>query len=577
MDGGIHFYIQVELPQLRNLNYTKMTMKIKYYIYFCLLVPAGLLWFPACAELDINESSYHSDEYMFSDFPRAKQSLNYVYSYLQDGLSAVGGTMRDCAGDDAVYAWAEDPVSTFYDGSWAANRTVDDQWSHYYEGIRSANWFIANCPDDFPYAEYVIDYASMKKELQMYPNEARALRAYYHFELLKRYGHIVIADRVFGPDEVNGLVPVSYSEAVEWIAGECDACAKVLPDTWKDTYTNESGRVTRGFVMALKARLLLYAASPLNSPEGDTGAWAKAASAALDVIDLPYFALADEDDVNNGNALGLIFGINRDASNSFERANMPVGYEGGNSGVCPSLNLMEAFDMRDGSMFSWTENAEDALDLSKRDPRMARTILVNGSVFKGQEIETWYGGRNGLPQDGASPTSFYLRKFIQENTRLTSGDESSYSHLYPIFRLTEMYLDYAEALYYATGDPGFTGSIGGTDYSMSPLDALNAVRARVNMPPVTVSSGAEFVERLRRERRVELAFEDHRFWDIRRWGIGAAAKDVYGLSVTLGDDGAVTLERKLVRSGFWDERMNMYPVPDTERHNNPNLVQNTGW
>lgn len=542
-----------------------------------LLFAGGLSALTACSDLEIGESMYHSEEYQFSDFSRTKESINYVYSFLQDGLSPVGGTMRDCASDDAVYAWAEDPVKTFYDGSWAANNTIDCQWSHYYEGIRSANRFIQNCPDDFPFAEYIIDYESLKQELLMYPYEAKALRAYYHFELLKRYGNIVISDRTFSQDEVNSLRPSDYQDVTDWIAGECDACAEKLPSTWKGSYSNQLGRVTRGFVMALKARLLLYAASPLHNPSGDVSLWLRAAEAAKDVIDLPDYSLADENDVNNQDAAGLIFGLNKDASNSFERANFPVGYEGGNSGVCPSLNLMEAFDMKDGTPFSWEEHGADALDLTKRDPRMARTMIVNGSVFKDETVETWYGGRNGLPQEGASPTSFYLRKFLQEDTKLLVGDETSYSHLYPLFRLTEMYLDYAEALFCATGNPDFTGTLDGVLYTMSPSDALDAVRARVGMPPVETGSPEEFLERLKKERRVELAFEDHRFWDVRRWKSGNETAEVYGLSITAEGDGTFTMEKVLVRSGVWDEKMNMYPVPDSERRRNANLVQNEGW
>ena len=541
-----------------------------------LLFAGGLSALTACSDLEIGESMYHSEEYQFSDFSRTKESINYVYSFLQDGLSPVGGTMRDCASDDAVYAWAEDPVKTFYDGSWAANNTIDCQWSHYYEGIRSANRFIQNCPDDFPFAEYIIDYESLKQELLMYPYEAKALRAYYHFELLKRYGNIVISDRTFSQDEVNSLRPSDYQDVTDWIAGECDACAEKLPSTWKGSYSNQLGRVTRGFVMALKARLLLYAASPLHNPSGDVSLWLRAAEAAKDVIDLPDYSLADENDVNNQDAAGLIFGLNKDASNSFERANFPVGYEGGNSGVCPSLNLMEAFDMKDGTPFSWEEHGADALDLTKRDPRMARTMIVNGSVFKDETVETWYGGRNGLPQEGASPTSFYLRKFLQEDTKLLVGDETSYSHLYPLFRLTEMYLDYAEALFCATGNPDFTGTLDGVLYTMSPSDALDAVRARVGMPPVETGSPEEFLERLKKERRVELAFEDHRFWDVRRWKDLDETTKIYRVEVSRQQN-TFFYEKSLYETRSVNDCMYFYPISNAEIYKNGNLIQNPNW
>lgn len=105
-------------------------------------------------------------------------------------------------------------------------------------------------------------------------------------------------------------------------------------------------------------------------------------------------------------------------SNSFESANFPIGYEGGNSGVCPSHNLVEAFDMRDGTPFDWNnpEHRNKALEPSERDPRLAQTVLMNGQTFKDKVVESFIGGMNGLPKEGASPTSYYLRKHLKEAT-----------------------------------------------------------------------------------------------------------------------------------------------------------------
>lgn len=96
---------------------------------------------------------------------------------------------------------------------------------------------------------------------------------------------------------------------------------------------------------------------------------------------------------------------------------------GGNSGVCPSENLVEAFDMADGTPFSWEQHQEDVLDPLKRDPRFAKTLLANGMSFKNDIIESFDGGRNGMPQDGASPTSYYLRKLLQEDTNIDEERE----------------------------------------------------------------------------------------------------------------------------------------------------------
>ena len=260
------------------------------------------------------------------------------------------------------------------------------------------------------------------------------------------------------------------------------------------------------------------------------------------------------EEFNKENAKGLVFGIREKASNAFESANFPVGYEGGNSGVCPTRNLVEAFETG--------------------DPRLAKTVLSNGDAFKGTAVESYTGGRNGPPRDLASPTSYYLRKFIQESTNLAVGSTTSFQHIWPVLRLHEVYLNYAEALFEATGDPYFTGSHGDVNFSMTPVEAVNAVRAAAPMPDLPEDLDATtFRTRLRNERRVELAFEDHRFWDIRRWKTGDETTEIYGLSIEFGGNS----EKVLVQSRVWDDRMYFYPISASETFKNLELEQNPGW
>ena len=174
---------------------------------------------------------------------------------------------------------------------------------------------------------------------------------------------------------------------------------------------------------------------------------------------------------------------------------------------------------------------------SARDPRFARTLIYNGATFKGQPVQSYVGGRNGRPLDGATPTSYYLRKHIVEATSFVTGSEMSYQHIFPFFRYAEVLLNYAEALAAATQNPDFTGN----------------------------------------ERRVELAFEGHRFWDIRRWKIGAETTKVYGLTITPQNDGSFSYMRSVIQQRGWEDRMNFYPIADAELFKNHNLVQNDGW
>ncbi len=548
----------------------------KYLILFagCTLLMA------ACSDfLELDESVYQTTKYQFSTFDRVKQSATNVYSYVQEGLLDVEGTMIDAATDDAVYAWSTGGIKRFYDGSWNGTNLIDDRWASLYSAIAAANYFLDNCPDDFPEAQYQDNYKANLAELKNYPFEVRALRAYFHFELLRRYNRIVIGDRSFTMQEVNTLVPVSYDDASGWIVSECDAVIPSLPKTYLGTEKGEVARVTKGMAMALKARVLLYAASPLNNPGGDAARYLEAAAAAKELIDAGIYKLVSEETTNNADAQGLIFGKWCPVSSDFEAANFPVGFEGGNSGVCPSQNLAEAFDMATGEPFDWNDESMRSrmFVASARDPRFARTLIYNGATFKGQSVQSYVGGRNGRPLDGATPTSYYLRKHIVEATSFVTGSEMSYQHIFPFFRYAEVLLNYAEALAAATQNPDFTGMKGEVEYTLSPREALNAVRARYNMPGITETDYAAFVKRLRNERRVELAFEGHRFWDIRRWKIGAETTKVYGLTITPQNDGSFSYVRSVIQQRGWDDRMNYYPIADAELFKNHNLVQNDGW
>ena len=547
--------------------------------YLILLAGCTLLM-AACSDfLELDESVYQTTKYQFSTFDRVKQSATNVYSYVQEGLLDVEGTMIDAATDDAVYAWSTGGIKRFYDGSWNGTNLIDDRWASLYSAIAAANYFLDNCPDDFPEAQYQDNYKTNLAELKNYPFEVRALRAYFHFELLRRYNRIVIGDRSFTMQEVNTLVPVSYDDAAGWIVSECDAVIPSLPKTYLGTEKGEVARVTKGMAMALKARMLLYAASPLNNPGGDAGRYLEAAAAAKELIDAGIYKLVSEETTNNADAQGLIFGKWCPVSSDFEAANFPVGFEGGNSGVCPSQNLAEAFDMATGEPFDWNDESMRSrmFIASARDPRFARTLIYNGATFKGQPVQSYVGGRNGRPLDGATPTSYYLRKHIVEATSFVTGSEMSYQHIFPFFRYAEVLLNYAEALAAATQNPDFTGMKGEVEYTLSPREALNAVRARYNMPGITETDYAAFVKRLRNERRVELAFEGHRFWAIRRWKIGAETTKVYGLTITPQNDGSFSYMRSVIQQRGWEDRMNFYPIADAELFKNHNLVQNDGW
>ena len=176
--------------------------------------------------------------------------------------------------------------------------------------------------------------------------------------------------------------------------------------------------------------------------------------------------------------------------------------------------------------------------------------------------------------DLRSVTGYYLRKYIQENTSFEDEATTTNKHDWIVFRYAEILLSYAEAANEYFGNPNQSD---GT-LKTTALDALNAVRANAGMPDVTAATYADFTEAVRREWRVEFAFEDHRFWDVRRWKIGPATQtQVYGVSI-VPDGNKLEYSRKLVENRTWNDRMYLYPIPQEELFCNTNLnPQNTGW
>lgn len=527
----------------------------------------------SCDYLDYDETSGYGKDEMFVYFSRTKQMLTNVYGYLPKDFGNVGNAMLSAATDDADYAWTTSAIHQFGDGSWSAINTLDNQWDRLYKGIRAANLFLESYQPDFPNSEWNDLYEEEMSAYVYYPYEARFLRAFFHFELAKRYNNVPLLERTCQPEEVNGVQPSDFARIVDFIVAECDAIAPELPLNYRNVYGIETGRATRGAALALKARALLYAASKLHNPGNDKEKWLAAARAAKQVMDLnEYKLVAGESPVNNLASQELILERREANSNAFEGLNFPIGYEGGNSGNTPTQNLVDAFDI-DGKPFDWSnaDHVKNIYNPERRDPRLFATVLCNGAMWKGQAVESFEGGRNGLPLEGASRTSYYLKKFVQESVNFADGQTTTAPHNWVLFRYAEVLLNYAEALYEYSGSATYTDS----DFPLSPLAAVNQIRGRAGVPELNVTN--DFADRLRNERRVELAFEDHRFWDIRRWKIGPDTREIYGVEIWFDGSNDVHYERKLVTTRIWDDKMYFYPIPNTELFKNHNLKQNIGW
>ena len=485
--------------------------------------------------LDPEVITYENYEQVTTSYDYTRQRLASVYSEIQPGFTPIDGAMLASASDEAEHTLGTSAIQKFNTGSWNAYSNPDDVWAHYYSGIYKANQFIVSA-DSVDLDQYKLDpgkqdvYQTFLAEIKRWKYEARFLRAYFYFELVKRYGGVPIISNAGSMDQDFSLVNRNtLEECIRFISDECDSCAMVLE---AKPPLEDMGRATSGAALALKSRLLLYAASDLfNNPSWAAGysnpelisitgnredQWRAAANAAKAVIDLSaarYFLNRDYEDLygsDNFNTLKnreLIFCDRAGNSNDFEIANFPIGYKLGNSGTTPSQNMVDAYEDINGLPITDPGSVYDPdKPYSNRDPRLKATILTNNAMFYNRPVECFVGGRDGLPIARATRTGYYLKKYVNDGLDLERDQKSVHSWM--IIRLAEIYLNYAEALNeYDPGNPDIANYV-------------NDIRDRADMPDLPAGlSQDEMRERIRHERRIELAFEGHRIWDVRRWMI----------------------------------------------------------
>lgn len=574
---------------------------MKYKIILSLFITVLLT---GCEFLDYTEHTFYDDpENIFTNFGRTRNFLTGIYTNLPDDFNSVGGAMRSAACDEAEFVIQSSAIQEFNNGQWSSSNALDNNWFKYYSGIRAANFFLNNIEgrtfEDF---KYNVEYDDEMERFDMFQYEARFLRAFFYFELAKRYGDIPMPQGVINDvEEINRIEKSDFEDVIVYIVEECDAIRDYLPVDWNNFVFRETGRVTRGAVQALKVRALLYAASPLHNPENDKSKWVSAAEAANEFLTNTAFNYSFDPEYYNSNNMSrgafnnrgskeLIFERRQGNSFSFERANFPKGFDEANgNATCPSQNLVDAYQTTDGydvvldGNGQWSAPGSTVFNpmnpYDMRDPRLLQTVLVNGKKWKGTTVETFNGGAHGFPLADATPTGYYLQKYVRQDVDIAGSNAAPKEHVWVLFRLAEIYLNLAEAMNEAFGPNELPDG-----YIMDAVAALNVVRTRaaVKMPQISNVTTDELRSLIINERRVELAFEDHRFWDIRRWRLhdsdnpNKISEDIYGVVITKNDD-IFNYSEKLVDNRIWDDKMYLYPIPYNEININPNLTQNPGW
>ena len=485
-------------------------------------------------------------------------------------------------GDEVMWASMSDEAMFKHDyGVWAVNKSEIspsnlgilssgaaeyngnmNPWAKNYRYVKDANLF-------FEKIVGVPNLSSTQRNQLM--GEMKFLRAFRYFDLVRNYGGVPLITQTFTlTSDFSQTTRNTVQESVAFVVKEADEAAALLPATYPDA---DQGRATKGAALALKARMLLYAASPLY---GRSGTWAQAATAAKAVIDLKQYSLYPDygqlflTPRNPEIILDRTQTTSTDSYLGLERWNGPNGY-GGWAGNMPTQNLVDAYETTAGKPITDASSGYDPQNpYVNRDPRFYATVLYNGVQYRGRAVETFLpGGKDS--QDGPEPfntssTGYYLRKFINENRDFSASVGSQSPWIY--FRLGEVLLNYAEAQNEAVGPDA------------SVYDAVNQIRTRANMPALpTGLTQAQMRDRIRRERQVELTYEEHRYYDVRRWGIAQQTENqpARGVSITRDASGKLTYTYTSVQERRFAERNNFLPIPLKEVQANPKLTQNPGY
>ena len=553
------------------------------------LVATVILMTQSCADFldkDPEVNTQLTYEEIFTDVHYAPGFLNNAYNNLPDGYSRFDGAMLAEACDEAVCSDAGASINLFNKNAINSTNNPDDVWEDMYRGIRKCNIFLKELgPDGLITLSNSIPEKDDGVEVRnYYKGQALFLRGFFHFELLKRYQNIFYVTSVIDPfddDEVFAEEQLTFDEAVKKIVVDFDSAAVLMPAAYPDD--GYKGRPIKWTPLALKSRVLLYAASPLNNPTNDKAKWLRAAEAAKVIIDSKKYSLTSLASIFTAPYNSeVIFAASADNRNDIETYNYPVSYEG-NGYMNPTQDLVNQFGMSaktyTGRYDDYDENDPYSLTNSKKkEDRFKYTIYYNGSKLKDTIVATYIGGKDGLfSSPTATKTGYYMSKFIDTSLDLAKDNTSKRGWVF--MRYAEILLNYAEALNEYDNSNNFTEI----------TKVLNELRNRANLrtfssPDKTLlKDQAEMRDYIKLERRLELAFEEHRFWDLRRWKDAEEVlnKPVSGMRITKDNEGNYTYSVFEADTRVFNSQMYWYPIPRTEilkyRNSGKTITQNPGW
>jgi hypothetical protein len=569
------------------------------FLHLALATLLSGVFFSSCTKqfLDQTTTTDLNEQSVFSDSARTIDFLTQIYTNIDFSFNPARFDGR--AGLDACSDEAEGPSASvvtayneFATGSVNSYSISADAWSISYQNIRAVNQYISHLPS-VPFNN------ALKQRTRA---EAIFLRAWYYSILLKHYGGVpIVGDSIYDITDKINTTRDTYENCVNYILAQCDDAASDLPDSYTGA---EFGRVTRGACLALKSRVLLYAASPLFNggsiaqadplksisgyPNYDLNRWKNAADAAKAVIDMNLYQLNEDNDTKPGygfyevfqkrSNVEYIFQKMKDPGNSFQDLELlwRPSSRGGSTitGSFPYQNMVDAFQMKNGKdITDPTSGYDPANPYANRDPRMDYTVSRNGVLmYKVNSaptvLHTYLDESNGDGFGQGTPTGYYVNKMCDEN--VVPNWFNGTQRCYPMIRFAELLLNYAEALNEFSGP------------NSDVYAAVELIRKRAGLVPFNLPSGLTTEEMrsvIQHERQVELAFEEHRFWDVRRWKIAAQTDNMMmkGMRITNLGSNNYTYEVVNVRQHSFREPMYLWPIPQVEAAKSTDLLQNQGY
>jgi len=541
--------------------------------------------------------------------------INGIYNEIPAGLAMNAGNVDESRSRDADGLNFNNMIITQDDGEYG-------NWTGSYRAIRHCNVALENI-SKASFDPTLIDGVTLKDRML---GEVHFLRAYFYFRLTNYYGGVPIIKNVYGLNDSFKIAQSSYADCINFVVSDLDSAASLLPVIQSG---DNDGRATKGAALSLKSRVLLYAASDLHNPQkngsvtsgfshpellgytdGDAASrWKAAQDAAKAVIDMGVYSLykpnpaSAEEATQNYSDLFTSTKSVEDIFVKYSSASTGGGYNGwniapngwyGNGGVGALNDLVDAYNMADGSKFERSNPAEAAQPYKNRDPRFYATVLFEGNKYRQRPAdlvaydpigvgqfgtwETWSNGamvpvygldtRNSIANSwNGNECGATMLKFLNKSVDIQKGYQDLTLRW---IRYGEILLNYAEA----------SIELGQEDEGKV---YLNMLRKRAFMPDIS-TTGSALMADYRNERRIEMVYEDQRFFDVRRWMIGPAAyHDVHGVQIVykLNPDHTTatipTVTPIVIRPGKWDNKAYFFPITRSELNKNDKLIELPGY